>query len=85
MIPFLNSLIRRSRLVATESADARRSIDQQLQTMAYVPPLFANSLRYAPGDYVRTPFGSGVVRSLRYHFSILIMRRLALVLCLVTD
>ncbi|KAF1319458.1 hypothetical protein FI667_g13221, partial [Globisporangium splendens] len=32
--------------------------------MAQVPPLFANALRYAPGDQVRTPFGSGVVRSL---------------------
>ncbi|KAF1319402.1 hypothetical protein FI667_g13175, partial [Globisporangium splendens] len=32
--------------------------------MTQVPPLFANALRYAPGDQVRTPFGSGVVRSL---------------------
>lgn len=33
--------------------------------MTHVPPLFANALRYVPGDRVRTPFGSGVVRSLR--------------------
>uniref|UniRef100_K3XBA8 PDZ domain-containing protein n=1 Tax=Globisporangium ultimum (strain ATCC 200006 / CBS 805.95 / DAOM BR144) TaxID=431595 RepID=K3XBA8_GLOUD len=32
--------------------------------MTQVPPLFANALRYAPGDHVRTPFGSGIVRSL---------------------